>query len=162
MLRSRWNSILPFVERWRRVRNNEYLFENFEWLARYSTWWKDIPRPPHDSNYDPQQFAGTEFKVSGRIVQLNRSIHFGAFLRPRDSDGLSRRHRRRSPPAPRRRLSRFRRHKVVTSLRSVSLTHSRRARSSSISIQPRSRPAARSKRTNLPTPSISIKRSAPP
>jgi hypothetical protein len=63
MLRSRWNTILPFVERWRRVRDNEYLFENFEWLAMYSTWWKDIPRPPHDSNYDPQQFAGKRFKV---------------------------------------------------------------------------------------------------
>jgi hypothetical protein len=63
MLRSRWNTILPFVERWRRVRDNEYLFENFEWLAMYSTWWKDIPRPPHDSNYDPQQFAGIQFKV---------------------------------------------------------------------------------------------------
>jgi len=63
MLRSRWNAILPFVERWRRVRDNEYLFENFEWLAMYSTWWKDIPRSPHDSNYDPQQFAGIQFKV---------------------------------------------------------------------------------------------------
>ena len=63
MLRSRWNSILPFVERWRRVRDNEYLFENFEWLAMYSAWWKDIPRPPRDSNYDPRQFSGIQFKV---------------------------------------------------------------------------------------------------
>jgi len=63
MLRSRWNSILPFVERWRRVRANEYLFENFEWLAMYSTWWKDTPRPSGDINYDPKQFAGIEFKV---------------------------------------------------------------------------------------------------
>ena len=63
MLRSRWNTILPFVERWRRVRDNEYLFENFEWLAMYSTWWKDTPRPPRDLNYDPKQFAGIEFKV---------------------------------------------------------------------------------------------------
>ncbi len=63
MLRSRWNTILPFVERWRRVRNNEYLFENFEWLATYSTWWKDTPRPPHDLNYDPKQFGDVEFKV---------------------------------------------------------------------------------------------------
>ncbi len=63
MLRSRWNTMRPFVERLRRVRNNEYLFENFEWLAMYSTWWKDTPRPPHDANYDPKQFAGVEFKV---------------------------------------------------------------------------------------------------
>jgi hypothetical protein len=63
MLRSRWNTILPFVRRWRRVRNNEYLFENFEWLALYSTWWKDTPRPPSDVNYDPKQFDGIEFKV---------------------------------------------------------------------------------------------------
>ena len=63
MLRSRWDTMRPFVERLRRVRNNPYLFENFEWLAMYSTWWKDTPRPPHDINYDPKQFAGVEFKV---------------------------------------------------------------------------------------------------
>jgi len=63
MLRSRWETIRPFVERWRRVRNNEYLFENFEWLAMYSTWWKDTPRPPNDPNYDPKQFADVKFKV---------------------------------------------------------------------------------------------------
>lgn len=63
MLRSRWNTILPFVLRWRRVRENEYLFENFEWIAMYSAWWKDTPRPPNDLNYDPQQFAGITFKV---------------------------------------------------------------------------------------------------
>ncbi len=63
MLRSRWNTIRPFVERWRRVRNNDYLFENFEWIAMFSTWWKDTPRPPGDRNYDEQQFAGIEFKV---------------------------------------------------------------------------------------------------
>ena len=63
MLRSRWNTILPFVERLRRVRNNEYLFENFEWLAMFSTWWKDTPRPRGDRNYDPDQFGGIKFKV---------------------------------------------------------------------------------------------------
>ncbi|HEX3671549.1 MAG TPA: DUF4760 domain-containing protein [Candidatus Cybelea sp.] len=63
MLRSRWNTILPFVERLRRVRGNEYLFENFEWLASYSTWWKDTPRPPRDPNYDPKQFSDIQFKV---------------------------------------------------------------------------------------------------
>jgi hypothetical protein len=51
------------VARLRRVRNNEFLFENFEWLALYSAWWKDIPRPPNDPNYDPEQFHGTEFRV---------------------------------------------------------------------------------------------------
>ena len=54
MLRSRWNTILPFVERLRRVRNNEFIFENFEWLAMYSVWWKDTPRPPNDRNFDPR------------------------------------------------------------------------------------------------------------
>jgi Domain of unknown function (DUF4760) len=63
MLRSRWNAVLPFVERLRRVRQNDYLFENFEWLAMYSTWWKDVPRPPRDPNYDEKQFAGIEFRV---------------------------------------------------------------------------------------------------
>ena len=63
MLRSRWDTILPFVLRWRRVRANEYLFENFEWLAMYSAWWKETPRPPRDLNYDPKQFAGVDFKV---------------------------------------------------------------------------------------------------
>lgn len=63
MLRFRWNTIRPFVEHLRRVRGNEYLFENFEWLAMYSTWWKDTPRPPHDPNYDPKQFGDVEFKV---------------------------------------------------------------------------------------------------
>ncbi len=62
MLRSRWNTIRPFVERLRRVRENEYLFENFEWLAMYSTWWKETPRP-RDVNYDSKQFSGIEFKV---------------------------------------------------------------------------------------------------
>lgn len=63
MLRSRWNTILPFVERLRRVRGNEFIFENFEWLAMYSVWWKDTPRPPNDPNFDPKQFADIEFRV---------------------------------------------------------------------------------------------------
>ena len=63
MLRSRWNTVCPFVERLRRVNDNEYLFENFEWLATYSAWWKDTPRPRGDRNYDPAQFAGVRFKV---------------------------------------------------------------------------------------------------
>jgi hypothetical protein len=56
MLRSRWATIEPFVVHWRRYNNNEFLFENFEWLAKYSAWWRDIPRPKQ-SNYDPNQFA---------------------------------------------------------------------------------------------------------
>lgn len=63
MLRSRWNTILPFVERLRRVRKNEFLFENFEWLAMYSVWWKDVPRPAGDSNYDPKQFGDLTFRL---------------------------------------------------------------------------------------------------
>jgi len=63
MLRSRWNTILPFVVRLRRVRGNDYIFENFEWLAMYSVWWKDTPRPRGDRNYDDKQFAGVIFKI---------------------------------------------------------------------------------------------------
>jgi hypothetical protein len=63
MLRSRWGTILPFVERLRRVRSNPFMFENFQWLAMYSVWWKDEPRPAGDPNYDERQFAGLTFKV---------------------------------------------------------------------------------------------------
>lgn len=56
MLRDRWATIQPFVVHWRRYNHNEFLFENFEWLANYSAWWKDIPRP-RSPNYDPKQFA---------------------------------------------------------------------------------------------------------
>ncbi|HYK54612.1 MAG TPA: DUF4760 domain-containing protein [Candidatus Eremiobacteraceae bacterium] len=56
LIRARWAAIKPFVMRRRRLENNEYILENFEWLAKYSTWWKDIPRPPHP-NYSPDQFS---------------------------------------------------------------------------------------------------------
>jgi len=56
MLRDRWATIKEFVLHWRRYNQNEYLFENFEWLANYSAWWRDIPRPKVP-NYDPNQFA---------------------------------------------------------------------------------------------------------
>lgn len=56
-VRSRWRALEPFIDRWRVYNKNEYLFENFEWLARYSNWWKDEPRPPGDRNYDPEQFG---------------------------------------------------------------------------------------------------------
>ncbi len=63
MLRARWNTVLPFVQKLRRVRSNAYLFENFEWLATYSVWWKNVPRPRGDANYDPKQFGDVRFKV---------------------------------------------------------------------------------------------------
>ena len=56
MLRERWATIAPFVAHWRRYNNNEFLFENFEWLAKYSNWWKDTARP-NVPNYRPGQFA---------------------------------------------------------------------------------------------------------
>jgi hypothetical protein len=63
MIRVRWDTIRVFVEHLRRLRGNQYIFENFEWLAMYATWWRDTPRPPHERNYDPNQFAGITFKV---------------------------------------------------------------------------------------------------
>jgi len=55
-LRNRWESLEPFVAHWRRYNNNEFLFENFEWLVKYSAWWKDVPRRKAP-NYDPNQFS---------------------------------------------------------------------------------------------------------
>jgi hypothetical protein len=60
MLRTRWATIRPFVLRLRECYHNAYMFENFEWLAKYSAWWKDTPRPAKDPNYKPTQFAGIE------------------------------------------------------------------------------------------------------
>lgn len=62
-LRRRWDEIREFIARRRRVEENEYIFENFEWLAMYSAWWKDTPRPRFDRNYYPNQFAGVTFRV---------------------------------------------------------------------------------------------------
>ena len=56
MLRARWAIIREFVYQLRRFHDNPYMFENFEWLARYSTWWKDTPRPPRAVNYAATQF----------------------------------------------------------------------------------------------------------
>jgi hypothetical protein len=56
-IRRRWATIRNFTLRRRRLENNDYILENFEWLAMYSAWWKDVPRPKHDRNYDPAQFA---------------------------------------------------------------------------------------------------------
>jgi len=56
MIRSRWRSLEPFIRRRRRLENNDYIYENFEWLAKYSDWWKDIPRP-NLPNYSPNQFG---------------------------------------------------------------------------------------------------------
>jgi hypothetical protein len=62
-IRRRWNAVRGFVERRRKVDNNDFIMENFEWLAMYSAWWKDTPRPKHDRNYDPRQFEGVIFRV---------------------------------------------------------------------------------------------------
>lgn len=62
-LRARWGSIRTFVMRRRAVERNDYILENFEWLAMYSAWWKDTPRPRFDRNYYPDQFAGVTFRV---------------------------------------------------------------------------------------------------
>ena len=55
MIRHRWAEIESFVLRRRRIEKNDFIYENFEWLAKYSTWWKDVPRP-NDPNYSPDQF----------------------------------------------------------------------------------------------------------
>ncbi len=62
-LRQRWNTLRTFIERRRLVENNEFIFENFEWIAMYSAWWKDTPRPPGKPNYDPKQFQGVTFSA---------------------------------------------------------------------------------------------------
>ena len=56
MLRTRWATIRDFVYHLRRYRANPYMFENFDWLARYSAWWKDEPRPANTPNYQASQF----------------------------------------------------------------------------------------------------------
>lgn len=63
MLRRRWDSIRAFIARRRLVEKNDYILENFEWLAMYSAWWKDTPRPRFDRNYHPAQFRTVEFRV---------------------------------------------------------------------------------------------------
>ena len=62
-LRQRWDGIRAFVERRRKLEHNECIFENFEWLAMYSAWWKDVPRPAGDRNYALAQFKGVQFRV---------------------------------------------------------------------------------------------------
>jgi len=56
MIRRRWAQFEPFVDRRRRLEHNDYIYENFEWLANYSSWWRDVPRPRHP-NYSPDQFT---------------------------------------------------------------------------------------------------------
>jgi hypothetical protein len=63
ILRKRWEEVREFTMRRRRLEQNEYIFENFEWLAMYSAWWKETPRPRFDRNYNPNQFAGVTFRV---------------------------------------------------------------------------------------------------
>ena len=57
MLRTRWAVVRDFVYHLRAYYGNPYMFENFEWLARFSARWKDEPRPPRAPNYDDNQFA---------------------------------------------------------------------------------------------------------
>lgn len=59
MLRTRWSAIREFVYHLRRYSGNPYMFENFEWLARYSAWWKELPRPPRALNYQDSQFPSS-------------------------------------------------------------------------------------------------------
>ncbi len=56
MLRMRWALIREFVYHLRRYNDNPFMFENFEWLARYSAWWKETPRPARAPNYSESQF----------------------------------------------------------------------------------------------------------
>ena len=60
-LRGYWETIRAFVERLRRVRGYPLILENFEWLAMYSVAYRQGPRPS-GPNYDPNQFAGLDFK----------------------------------------------------------------------------------------------------
>jgi len=62
-VRLRWSIVRDFVQRQRRVLDNPYIAEHFEWLAMYSAWWKDVPRPKSDRNFASEQFAGVEFRV---------------------------------------------------------------------------------------------------
>ena len=59
MLRTRWATIREFVYHLRRYNDNPFMFENFEWLARYSAWWKETPRPARALNYKENQFDST-------------------------------------------------------------------------------------------------------
>jgi len=62
-IRRWWDTIRVFILRRRRIEHNDFILENFEWLAMYSAWWKDTPRPKGDANYDPDQFKGVTFHV---------------------------------------------------------------------------------------------------
>jgi len=62
-IRRRWAVIREFVLHARRANDNPYILEHFEWLAMYCAWWKDVPRPKNDRNFDPDQFAGVTFEV---------------------------------------------------------------------------------------------------
>jgi hypothetical protein len=66
MLRARWDTIRAFIDHLWRVRNDDTIFESFEWIAMYSLVWKKRPRSHRDPNYSPRQFAGVDFKVPAR------------------------------------------------------------------------------------------------
>jgi hypothetical protein len=69
MLRTRWALVREFVYHLRRYYNNPFMFENFEWLARYSAWWKELPRPSRVTNYKDDQF---EPSIDGEFAKLRR------------------------------------------------------------------------------------------
>ncbi len=73
MLRTRWALIREFVYHLRRYNDNPYMFENFEWLARYSTWWKDEPRP-RAANYSERQFDPSLDEEFARLRPHDRPL----------------------------------------------------------------------------------------
>jgi hypothetical protein len=62
-IRRRWASVREVVLRRRVLENNPFILENFEWLACYSEWWKEVPRPKGETNYQPDQFPGVTLPV---------------------------------------------------------------------------------------------------
>lgn len=79
MLRRRWAIIRDFVYHLRRYNDNPYMFENFEWLARYSAWWKETPRPARATNYSETQFDPS---IDEEFAKLKRQLVRGE---PRES-----------------------------------------------------------------------------
>jgi len=57
-IRMHWVAIRDFILRYRKALDNPDVLNNLEWLATYSAWWKNTPRPANDPNYDPRQFQG--------------------------------------------------------------------------------------------------------
>ena len=73
MLRTRWATIRDFVYHLRSYSRNDYMFENFEWLARYSAWWKELPRPGRAVNYSERQFRPNIDDEFARLAQIQQA-----------------------------------------------------------------------------------------